>query len=295
MPKEFIFISGKIVASEDATIKVSDRGFLLGDGIFETIRAFNGIPLLFDKHWKRLRLSADFFRLPIPISKAELYEIVEELLEKNELNFGHASLRITLSGGSAPRGLLVKAPINPTFIITAFPLVPHDNSPLRVCVSPYPKNAQSPTVKHKTINYLENIVSKRFADENGFDDALLLNTDGKITELTIANVFFIKNNCVYTPPIQDGVLPGVTRETIIEECRSKGLQIEETSLGLQDLISMDEMFLTNALMHIRRVSQVDGWFKAKSASPSTLFDEISNTLQLVVEKSELKSQKHLQM
>lgn len=246
-----LWFNGQVVEAEQARVAASDRGFTLGDGLFETMKVHNGVPLRLDAHWRRLSEGARLLRLTLPLDRDTLAAAIAELLAANPLVDG--VLRLTVSRGSGPRGLLPPHPCTPTVVLTAGPLPPV-LGPARVVVAEsVRRNAHSPLARIKALSYLDNVLARLEAEDRGADDALLLNTEGRLSESTIANLFVVAaDGTVLTPPVADGALPGVRRAELLPL-----LGVVERSLGVDELLAAREAFLTNAVS-IRPLVAVDG-------------------------------------
>lgn len=235
-----IDLNGQHFESEAATISVADRGFTLGDGLFETIRVRNGKADRFGAHMERLRSGAKVLGIPMPTTDAGIEKRLMGVLEANDLS--SAVVRITLSHGAGPRGLLPPEVAAPTFVIAAAPQ-PEPAGPVRAILAmTVRRNEFSASSQMKTLSYVDNVIARREATEYGADDALILNTQGRLAESTISNIFLMINGALLTPPVSDGALPGVMRADLIARFRA-----EEHPLELDDLARAEEAFLTNAL------------------------------------------------
>ncbi|MCH7957488.1 MAG: aminotransferase class IV family protein [Proteobacteria bacterium] len=245
-----IHLNGALVSAADARVDPADRGLTLGDGLFETIRARDGRPLRLAAHCARLRAGADVLDLPVPVSDEALGRALEETLKANAVTDG--VLRLTLTRGPGPRGLLPPPRPRPTLLITAAAEA-SSPSPIRAVIATKTRrNEHSPLSRCKCINYLDNILARLEAAKRGADDALMLNTAGRLAGTTIANLFLVIDGVVVTPPVADGALPGVIRAEVLAAAGA-----EERSLKPEDLASASEAFITNCL-GIRAVVSVDG-------------------------------------
>jgi branched-chain amino acid aminotransferase len=234
-----LWINGELAAPENARIDPADRGFLLGDGVFETFLAQNGAPLHADRHFARLREAAAILEIPIPYTETVLHDALCTLAAPHG---AAAALRLTLTRGPAPRGVLPPASPSPICLITASP-PPPALPPARVIVATITRrNEHSPLSRLKTLNYLDNILARQEATRRGADDALLLNTQGRLAEATAANLFVRLRGDLVTPPVAEGALPGIARALLLH-----GGQATERALTETDLARADEAFLTNAL------------------------------------------------
>ena len=245
-----IHLNGALVSAAEARVDPADRGLTLGDGLFETIRARGGRPLRLAAHCARLRAGAEVLDLPVPISDEALGRALEETLKANAVTDG--VLRLTLTRGPGPRGLLPPPQPRPTLLITAAAEA-SSPSPIRAVIATTTRrNEHSPLSRCKCINYLDNILARQEAAKRGAEDALLLNTAGRLAGATTANLFLVIDGVVVTPPVADGALPGVMRAEVV-----KAAGAEERSLKPEDLASASEAFITNCL-GIRAVVSVDG-------------------------------------
>lgn len=246
-----VWLNGILVDAERATIAASDRGFTLGDGVFETIKALGGHALRLEGHWARLEQGARLLRLPLPLDRAGLENAVAQVLAANGLD--DAALRLTISRGPGQRGLLPPVPCTPTVLLSAGPLPPALGPARAVIAREVRRNAHSPLARVKALSYLDNILARLEAQERGADDALLLNTEGRLAESTIANLFAVlADGTLVTPPVAEGALPGVRRAALLAE-----LGAEERPLPPEALADAREAFLSNALS-IRPLVAVDG-------------------------------------
>ena len=245
-----IHLNGALVSAAEARVDPADRGLALGDGLFETIRARGGRPLRLAAHCARLRAGADVLDLPVPVSDEALGRALEETLKANAVTDG--VLRLTLTRGPGPRGLLPPPRPRPTLLITAAAEA-SSPSPIRAVIATTTRrNEHSPLSRCKCINYLDNILARLEAAKRGADDALLLNTAGRLAGTTIANLFLVIDGALVTPPVADGALPGVMRGEVV-----KAAGAGERSLAPEDLASASEAFVTNCL-GIRALVSVDG-------------------------------------
>ena len=255
----YIFINDAIVSDSNPVIHANDRGFLLGDGLFETIKATNGQLLFFAEHYTRLQTSATVLDIPLRYDLAVLENQCQQLLVQNKLQNKTAAIRITLTRGVGQRGISILASALPTLLISA---QAYDDAPrkaIRMMVTNIKRNEYSPLTQLKTTNYLESIMTRKVAQERGFDEGLMLNTKGMITESSIANVFFIIDDTLITPPISDGVLPGIMRQRILEYCVANSIACEERSVLPNELSQVTAAFQTNSLIGIQPIRCVDDY------------------------------------
>jgi branched-chain amino acid aminotransferase len=256
----FIFLNGAIVEESKGLLNSQDRGFLYGDGIFETFRTYNKKPFRLEAHVARLVNSAQHFGIPFHYTFQQVSQIIEQLLDVNKLH--NAYFRMTLSRGIGGGGIIPSDGGSPTFVVHAKPLIPYPPSlyetGVSLTVSQIRRSASCPLSGHKTLNFLVNYLVKKEAVDCGAHDALMLNTDNHITECAVSNVFIVEKNTVITPSLSAGVLPGITRKVILDLCRENTIPACEELFGLERVFHADEVFITNSLMEVMPVSKVDG-------------------------------------
>jgi branched-chain amino acid aminotransferase len=248
MSAAIVWLNGELLPAGAARIDPADRGFLLGDGLFETMAARDGAVPELARHFARLAAGARLLRLPMPLNAAGLAAGCSALLAANGM--AEAALRLTLTRGPAPRGLGRPAQTVPTMLMTAAPM--QAGGPLRLVTASLRRDETSPLSALKTLNYLPGVLARIEAEEEGADDALLLNHQGFVAETTAANLFVKLDGRWYTPAVEDGALPGILRARLLEA----GL-IEEAPLLPVQLQAAEAVFAGNAL-GLRPVIALDG-------------------------------------
>jgi len=254
---ERVCLNGRIVAGADARIDPLDRGFLYGDGLFETMRVVAGRAFLLDRHLERLAGSCRLMGFGREIDRAGIAKDVGRLVEANGAREGY--LRITVSRGPYRGGLAELAAEEPTVLIQARPM---DLSPLEappslaLARSPYRLDEQSPITGHKSLSYQLNVLALAEARRRGADEAFFLNTAGHLAECAVSNLFFVAGGAVRTPAVSCGLLPGVTRAVVIELCGEEGLPVEEGAWGEEELCRAEEAFCTNSLRGVMGVERI---------------------------------------
>ncbi|RMG68252.1 MAG: aminodeoxychorismate lyase [Nitrospirae bacterium] len=255
----YIYLNGNIIREKDARISINDRGFLLGDGVFETLRAYNGKPFLVSEHLERLSRAAQKLRITLNESPLEMVSIVERLLEMNNLK--EAYIRITLSRGTGGRGIEIDGCSEPTLlIITRAYEAPSEEIYKRGVRVGFleRKNTRLPEdYDIKSISFLNNILSRLEVSDRGLFEGILLNSDGFITEGTVSNLFFIKRGRLHTPSVESGILKGITRGKVLEIAKSMGIEVEEGLYRKEQLLEADEVFITNSLLEIVPVCEIE--------------------------------------
>jgi len=248
-----IWLDGEILDKSEAKISVFDHGLLYGDGIFEGIRMYNGRVFRLTEHIDRLFDSAKAILMKLPWTKEEVIQATVDTVKANGLTDGYIRLVITRgTGGLGLNPYLCETPS--MFIIAAnIQLYPEENYTkgldLITCATRRPTPASlSPQVK--SLNYLNNIMAKIECIQAGVMEGIMLNEQGLVAECTGDNVFILKKGIVYTPPIADGSLDGITRQVIFDLCESEGIVIKEKSMTRYDIYTAEEAFLTGTAAEV---------------------------------------------
>ena len=251
-----IYLNGGLVELSEGVIPVSDRGLTLGDGLFETMRAYSGKVFCLTAHWDRLVEGLAALKIPNPLTHKEFEQAINEVLAANKLSKSDASLRFTVTRGSGPRGLALPSQIQPTYFLTAAAYTPHAHKAIKVMISEIRRNEYSIAASVKSVNYLDNIMARDEATEKGFGEVILLNTKGFLAEASTSNVFIVSEGRVLTPPLKDGALAGITRKVVMDLCKELGFELKEQSISIETLKAASEIFLTNSLFEIQSVAQL---------------------------------------
>jgi branched-chain amino acid aminotransferase len=228
-----------------------DRGFLLGDGVFETVSVINNKPLWLDDHVQRMARAAT--ELGLPFNAESLFAGLTEVLKKSAAQC--EVLRITLSRGRAARGLAGDG-ASPSLLITLDEFAAKNLfQPCRLNVSQVRRNEFAPSSRLKTLSYIDGIMAAREVAADA-DDALMLNTSGQVASSTVANVFALHGDTLITPSLDQGILPGITRRILLD--KKLGFKPVERTVPLEDLVRADAVFLCNSLRFIRPVTTLNG-------------------------------------
>ncbi|MDE4541562.1 MULTISPECIES: branched-chain-amino-acid transaminase [unclassified Thermoanaerobacterium] len=255
-----VFLNGDFVDSEKAAVSVFDHGFLYGDGVFEGIRAYDGVVFKLDDHLKRLYNMAKALLLDVPYSKEEMADKVLETVRRNNLK--DAYIRLVVSRGKGDLGLDPYKCSKPTVVIiadkiTLYPDEMYQNG-LKIITSTFRRNSiQTLDPQIKSLNYLNNILAKIEAVKAGYPEALLLNLEGYVAECTGDNVFIVSDGILYTPPSAAGALGGITRATVIDIANKLGIPVVEKYFSLFNVYTADECFLTGTAAEAIPVTEVD--------------------------------------
>jgi len=256
-----IYVNGKLVPKEEATVSVFDHGFLYGDGIFEGIRVYDGNVFRLDEHIERLYESAQTIRLEIPMTLEELTQATLDTIAANGMR--DAYIRLVISRGPGDLGI---DPINcekPTIIIICGSIALYSpelyGTGISIVTSSVPRiPVQCLDPRVKSLNYLNNIMAKIEGRQAGVPEALMLNIAGRVAECTADNIFMFKDGALETPDLLQGALGGITRASVLELAALAGIPATEGKLGLHDLYNADEVFLTGTGAEVMPVVKIDG-------------------------------------
>ena len=260
MPNK-VYINGEFVDKDDAKISVYDHGLLYGDGVFEGLRSYSGKVFHLEEHLDRLWESARVIHIAIPISKREMAAAVNEAIAVNEVPDGY--VRLVVTRGAGYLGLDPSRTSNPQVIIIAdtielYPEEFYRNGLSIVTVATIRNHPAALSPRIKPPNYLNNILAKIECVAAGASEALMLNHKGEVAECSGDNVFLVRRGELLTPPIDAGILEGVTRDVVIDLARERRMTVREIPLTRHDVYIADECFLTGTAAEVVPVSTVDG-------------------------------------
>lgn len=292
-----IWINGKFVDPDKAKVSVFDRGFMYGDGVFETMRGYAGRVFKLDRHLERLFRSLDALKIKHKYSKKYLQDAIYKTLKTNRLSSAYIKLAVTRGEGrpacqrsynvQAGRfGISYKDIFSPNVVITAKDFEGYPGWMFDIGLSANitgVQNEKSVTSRIKTLNYLPYILARDDARDMGYDEAILTNTKGCITEGATSNVFIVKNTVLITPSEASGILPGITRGVIIEIAKGLKINVKEKLLKRRELLGADELFLTNSLAEILPVTKVDS-----KRIGSGLVGDITKLLRISYQKAVIR-------
>ena len=284
----FVFLNGQFLPEAQAVVPVSDRGFLLGDGLFETMRVAGGKPFRFAQHLERLARGANFLKIKCPFTPQELEKFAGQLIEQNQMP--EAILRLTLTRGPGGRGYTPEVGGNPTLVMTLHAAPgppasgparfgqspssagPEAGAPLqwKLITSSFRISAANPLASFKTTSKILHVLARAEAAAQGADEALFLNTDGEVAETASGNLFWICDDTVCTAPAGRGILPGVTRAVVLEICQALGLPASQRVIKPEALRNSAGIFVTQSAFGIVPVAALDG----RPVTPSPLVESV---------------------
>jgi branched-chain amino acid aminotransferase group I len=255
---QIVYLNGRLIPRGKALISALDYGFLYGFGLFETMRAYRGQVFRLERHLSRLAHSA--LVLGLPVGALALKGAVDDTIQANQLS--EARIRITVSIGEGGMPPDPSTCSQPTVLIVAEHYKPYPGKVyqkgFRAVVSSIRRNSQSPLPRLKSANYLESILAKQEARAAGVDEALCLNEKGLLAEASMSNIFLVTRGILRTPDEESGILPGITRQTILELASQLGINTLEQDIRLDELSQTEEAFLTNSLIEVMPLTELAG-------------------------------------
>jgi len=270
-----VWIDGALVEADAARISPFDHGLLVGDGVFETLRVYDGQPFAWRRHLDRLQFSARGLGLPVP-DRDVLRSAADELLAADAVSEGR--LRITVTGGPAPLGS-ERGTAPPTVVLAAAPIAPWPPAG-DVVVVPWPRNERGATAGLKTISYAENVRALAYAHDRGASEAIFANTRDELCEATGSNVFLVEEGTLVTPPEASGCLLGVTRALVLRLAEQLGIDAMEADRSVDALAAADEAFLSSTTREVQAIAHVDG--RALPAAPGSLTKRLAEAFDALV-------------
>ncbi|MGD9691021.1 MAG: branched-chain-amino-acid transaminase [Phycisphaerales bacterium] len=258
--RPIIYVNGSLVPKSQAMISVYDHGLLYGDGVFEGIRVYKGKIFKCGQHMERLWRCAEMIRLRIPVSRDEMVQILRDCVEANNLSEGY--IRLVVSRGYGTLGLDPRKCPVPGVICIADQIALYAaelyERGMRIIIAKRPRTPiECLDPRLKSLNYLNNILAKVEAIDQGCDEAIMLNLDGFVGECTGDNLFIIRDGRVFTPPTEAGILEGITRRFVMDLCAELDIPCNVKNIKPQEVKSADEVFLTGSAAEIIAVTQID--------------------------------------
>ena len=255
----FAYVNGEYVESDKASISIFDRGLVLGDGFFETVKLSEGRLEFFEDHYLRLMNSAKKLLIPLQLGKAELQNIINTLSGKNALK--DAVIRLTITRGIYKGGLGIDENAVPSIIITCRPL-PENSEYYEWGVSVCFTNVSQLMASGidgaiKSTNYLANIMAKHEADSRGYYEGIFKSEDDSITEMTTSSFFCVIDGVYCTPPLEEGILPGITRKKVIASLQKSGYEVAERKIHKSEVSDMEFAFLTSSIRGVVPITKIE--------------------------------------
>lgn len=287
--EEIVYLNNQFMPKDKAKISIDDRGFLYGDGLFETMRVYNGKAFRLARHLSRLESSAELIGITLPLSLTQLAKNVDQVINRNHLE--DAYLRITLSRGIGKKRLAAEENVEPTLIIVAREYTPYPSSfyqeGIKAVTVDIRRNQLSLVSNLKSLNYLESILARNEARTKQADEGILLNSSGYVSEAAAANIFVYDQEELITPPKDAGILPGITREAVIALAKDRDIPPKEQDLLPQDIYQSQECFLTNSLAEIIPVVILDKKVIGDGKPGPVTFQILKAYRQLVKEETQI--------
>ena len=282
------FINGKFISRGTAAISIDDAGFLYGDGIFETIRSYQGNPFKLEDHIDRLLYSLKQLKYSTYFDKTYIKSAVYELLSKNKLSQNNAYIKIIVTRNGYGQKFHYDLQIKPNIIIIAKNIDSYPNEyykkGVKITSSDLKRSATGSDLnKFKLLNYFENIYVRNEAYFRQSFEGIFLTEDRQILEGSMSNIFYVKNGTVFTPPLTQNILPGITRQVVINLCRENNLEVCEREINYSDITKADEIFLTNSVMEIMPVKEID-IYKIESKIPGSVISKLMEYYKKETEK-----------
>jgi branched-chain amino acid aminotransferase len=255
-------VNGRISAEHEAFVSVFDHGFLYGEGIYETLRTYDGRLFLYERHMRRLRNSAGLIDLTLPFSDDELAAHIRDTIATAKLGGAEVYVRVLVTRGVGELTYDPKATPTPSWVVIVKPLVPPSAETYArgvkvVLVDVVRNHPQSVNPMIKSNNLMNPALAAQQALKRGGFEAVMRNYRGELTECTQSNLFIVKNGAALTPPLEAGLLPGITRESLFEIGREIGVEVREQVLRDEDLFAADEAFLTSTTRELLPIVAVD--------------------------------------
>lgn len=266
MIHRFVFHNDGLAPIEEVRLSPGQAGLLNGWGLFTTIRIVNAVPFAFERHWKRLKRDAERTHCPFPFEPEKVRASLDQLLRANHVHEGCARIYAVYNQGFWSS----KENFPPTDLILYSSDLPSYREPVRLGLRENGRHAASPLAGVKVTSWLNNVWNLHEAHQEGFDEVLMLNERGEVAECTAANIFCVRGERVYTPPLTSGCLEGITRSVLLEIGARVGAPVAERTLLPEDLYSADEVFISSTNRSMLGVSEINGHRIAGAPGPVTL-------------------------
>ena len=252
-----VYVNGAIVPVEEARISAVDHGFLYGVGLFETMRVYNRQLFLWERHLARLKRGLEALRIRLSWTDQELRRAVEQTVDANGLR--DAYVRLDITAGAEGLGLTAAGYAHPSLLVFVKPVPPLSEppAPKRLQVVSFPRQTAEGNQRHKSHMFVNNVLAKLEVGSDTGVEGLFLTKEGFVCEGIVSNIFWAKNNRLFTPSLATGILAGITRSFVIDLAAAQQLEVCEGEFLLDELLSADEAFLTNSIQEIVPVSHIN--------------------------------------
>jgi len=275
----YVFRNDAVYPIEKVRWSPGQAGLICGWGLFTTVRIARGEAFAYERHWRRLEKDAGITRLPLVHSGAKVRVQLQEMIRANKVQEGCARIYLTWNTTGYWRSEEKMPDVD--LVITTADLPKYPES-VRLSVREHGRHASSALTGVKTTSWLNNVWALAEAQREGFDEVLLLNERGEVSECTAANIYVVRNDKVVTPPLSSGCLEGVTRGVLMEIASEAGTSVREQSLHLEDLLTADEVFITSTNRNVIGVSEIAGK-KIGSGSPGKLTERLDDAFAAYVD------------
>jgi branched-chain amino acid aminotransferase len=250
-----VFHNGRLLPVEDVRLSPGQAGLLSGWGLFTTIRITEGLPFAFERHWQRLARDAERTHCPFPFQEETARAQLAEVLRANTVREGSARIYVVYNQFGAWRS---DEKFPPADLLMYSADLPAHRDHARLGVREHGRHAGSPLAGVKVTSWLNNLWNLQEAQQAGFDEVVLLNERGEVSECTAANIFCVRQGRVLTPPLSSGCLAGVTRSVLLEIGPASGIAVDEPTLFLDDVYAADEVFITSTNRNVIPVTEIGG-------------------------------------
>lgn len=250
-----VFHNEQLLPIEKVRLSPGQAGVICGWGLFTTLRIVDGEAFAFERHWRRLEKDAAIIRMPMPYAGPRVRVNLQEVIRANGVTEGCARIYLVYNQVGFWRSDETMPPVD--LVIYTAPL-PMYREPVRLALREHGRHAASPLAGVKTISWLTNVWSVAEAQKDGFDEVILLNERGEVAECTAANVYVVKGDIIFTPPLSSGCLEGVTRGVLFEIAGEAGVGVKEQVLRPEDLYGADEVFISSTNRNVIGVGEIAG-------------------------------------
>jgi branched-chain amino acid aminotransferase len=286
---EYAYINGRFHTTKKARISIEDRGFLYGDGVFETMRSYGGKVFMLSRHLGRLFCSLKALRFNPGFDRGEVSDALYRTLAKSGLAKKDAYIKIMVTRGRHTGALHFKTGSKCSLVIITKELKPYPGGYYAAGVDIISSSIKRQDLgeqvyRHKLMSYFENLYEKDRADRLGAFEPVFLTRDKLVLEGAATNIFMVKRSTVYTPPLSQNILGGITREAVLDICRENNIKAREKKIHYRDLIHAHEVFLTNSVAGIIPVKKVDT-HETGMEIPGSITTRLSGFYRLAVEAS----------